>query len=135
MAAFRKLALTALLLAACCGVTTAAARSQPSAPRLAGPAPLLRATVPDLRPTAGGFYAGTIRVREQSGTSGRLFLTVSGASELVVRLRSGAAVYRGPAVRDLPVGWIAAHGEKQVQVRLRPLHGRSIAVRWTAASL
>jgi hypothetical protein len=74
-------------------------------------------------------------VREQRGTSGRLFLTVSGASELVVRLRSGAVVYRGPAARDLPVGWIAAHGEKQVLVRLRPADGDSIAVRWTAAAL
>jgi hypothetical protein len=135
MAAFRKLALTALVLAACLGVTNAAARSQPRVPGLAGPAPLLRAAAPDLRPAPGGVYVGTIRVREQRGTSGRLFLTVSGASELVVRLRSGAVVYRGPAARDLPVGWIAAHGEKQVLVRLRPADGDSIAVRWTAAAL
>jgi hypothetical protein len=135
LAAFRKLALTALVLAACCGVATAGARSQPGAPRLVDRAPLLRALAPQLRPAAGGAYAGTLRVREEAGASARLFLSVSGASELVVRDRGGAIVYRGPATQDLPVGRIAAHGEKLVLVRLRPAPGGSIAVRWTAASM
>jgi hypothetical protein len=136
MAALRKLALTALLLAVCCGVATAGGLSQPSPLRLADRRPLLHATTPALRLTAHGTYVGTLRVEEREGVAARLFLSVRGGTLVVVRDPArGRLLFRGRVARAIDLGRIGASGRRSVGIALRPVGGTRLAFRWTAAAL
>jgi hypothetical protein len=121
MAAFRKLALTVLVLAAFGCVATAGALSQPQEQRFSSAAPSLRVQVTPLRPLAGGVYAETVRVANRGSGPARLFITVRGGTGVVLRDAHAGQPLSPGAVRI-------------VAVELRP-SGSRIATRVTGSAL
>ena len=132
MAAFRKLAWSTVVLAVCGGVATAGALSQPRQLRIVdGPEPFSVA-VSQPRPSS---TAKLYRVRLDGRTAARLFLSVRGASRLVVRDEAGLVVYRGAARASLPLGRLAPDGRRALLVELQGGRPGPVEVRWTAVLL
>ena len=104
--------------------------------RLQSGAPSLGAASARLHALGSNRYAGELRVANRGRAGAWLFLSVPGATAIVLREpESGRVLYRGGAADDLPVGRIAAGAVRTVEVELRPAGGRPLGFRWSAAAV